>query len=566
MDDFSLKREDCSGYFESLQSFFLILEISGDAFNVVSNLFKSGQSTPVHLLFENVDSTNKKIPNCNDTYEELMNVKTGSQLSETVTKYPFNILFNQNKKTCFVAIKCSSDYTQSLGILTSENDRIVASYYNDNEEIKRNLDISVNEFEQLLLSFSARRYVSSLTDFLDIINYFKILSIKDAYEKCYKKWDGYIKKAETNETNSSELRKSIITMLKNQSNLLRDELNIIMQFIEQKSTSASTRQYHAFKKIMFGRAQIINENASVACMAGLPTEDLTWTVDDKNDGLLFRGITETLYQEKPSLFRDEHLAINEDSMYHSFFSSFSNEFENKTRFDILSTMRHHGLPTRLLDVTSNPLAALYMACTNQFSIRNSDSFGEVIVYFPNQFSNEKNLLLPEDPRVAAISSLPLLTSQEKSFLRVFLLLCKNGNISPKTLYQKLTEDRAYINDYEKFACEAFKKLTRIAFPTCFDVDFYTFDPYSLLNAYYVVPNQINERIKAQSGSFILFGLQGVGAEKEFVSSRTPGEYQMRIIIENKEQLIQELSDINVNRSTLFPDMDNVAAFLKEQQK
>ena len=77
----------------------------------------------------------------------------------------------------------------------------------------------------------------------------------------------------------------------------------------------------------------------------------------------FRGESQSDWHLTPSVMRCERLRDSEERLLVELLSRRPQDFDGVTRaFDQWVLAQHHRLPTRLLDVTRNPLVALYHAC------------------------------------------------------------------------------------------------------------------------------------------------------------------------------------------------------------
>lgn len=98
---------------------------------------------------------------------------------------------------------------------------------------------------------------------------------------------------------------------------------------------------------------------------------------EKGFTYFFRGHSRFSHRLVPSIYRDPGWIANEDVLFKELVLRCPNDFSGQeSTFQSLVKMQHYSLPTRLLDITANPLVALYFACDHEGPQRES---GEVVV-------------------------------------------------------------------------------------------------------------------------------------------------------------------------------------------
>lgn len=79
--------------------------------------------------------------------------------------------------------------------------------------------------------------------------------------------------------------------------------------------------------------------------------------------IFYRGHADESWELKPSIFRKPNGVVKEHQLFRDMVAHTPRSFSGcKSAIDYLVQMQHYELPTRLLDVSTNPLVALYFAC------------------------------------------------------------------------------------------------------------------------------------------------------------------------------------------------------------
>ncbi|WP_246700979.1 FRG domain-containing protein [Rhodopseudomonas sp. BR0M22] len=250
----------------------------------------------------------------------------------------------------------------------------------------------------------------------------------------------------------------------------------------------------------------------------------------------FRGHADARYELTPSLLRkwengDWQFLPREDRLCKELLIAHHDEFQSDQYcFDRLVRMQHYGLPTRLLDISGNPLVALFFACSCNSD--QADIAGEVIVFRVS----EGRVKYYDSDTVSCLSNLSNLSYDQKNRLDLGLDLCAfNQTDVAKKLLHHIKSEKGFFEG-------------RIV-------------PDDLGGIICVKAKRTNSRIKSQSGAFLLFGhgatLPDVGQDGIDIT---------RVTIRNKKHILDQLESINISATTVYPSIDQTAVHLREQHR
>ena len=290
-----------------------------------------------------------------------------------------------------------------------------------------------------------------------------------------------------------------------------EEINSIAEFMEKLN---KVKELERYKNL-----EIVRVN----------NKTYKYTID-----LFYRGHSNKEYQLIPSIERINKQTYNKvTATEYTLIFKAKNEYptlfsETDNPLDLLVKLQHYGIPTRLLDITSNPLVALYFSCNNNLNID-----GEIFI-FGCHFAQSYNDAMVER-LIKLLARNDIFSTKAINVDNLFLMLNKDFKFNTVTIKALIKQ-----NNWE----DSLKNAINLV--------------------HFIYPPRLFERLHLQQGHFILFLNDYKYDEVKQILrlnnnlSPIPKGYKniiARYIIpaKSKKHLLEELKMLNITESTLFHD-------------
>lgn len=245
--------------------------------------------------------------------------------------------------------------------------------------------------------------------------------------------------------------------------------------------------------------------------------------------LIYRGHSNRkIFKLVPSVLREDKYKNAEETILRELVATHPTEFAtDTTTLEQLARVQHYSLPSRLLDVTWNPLVALYFASKDDDGIT-----GEVVVF---RVKKQKIKFFDSDA-VSCVANLAHLKLTEKNNIDFSLTGDAFNKQTPvDRLIQFIRAEKPHFRP--------------------------VIVPDDLNSVFAIKPKQNNRRIIAQSGAFLLFGLT---ANLDTVAVDGISIERIQINGSKKNYIVEELDRMGINDSTMFPEIEKAALYIRSK--